>query len=492
MSTWIAKVTDKGNALLAKLTQGVTLEITTAKTGTGTVNVSELKAQTKVSSPKQTMQIQPVAYPETGKIGLPITVSNHGLTSSYTFWQIGVFAKDPDEGEILFFIAQAEDKGTDMLSSTMVASYQAEFVFYVEFDQADSVTVTVDPASSVTRAGMESYVSTEIQAAKNYVGEEVDGAKDYVDTQIQAATVSRAEKDLSNVEASHLKSKMDTAEIVTTAGTGAAYTATVPGITALKTGVSFTMIPHTASTTTQPTLNVNGLGAKSLRQPLTTNTGATTTAADTTWLASGKPVRVRYDGTLWEIDIPRPSATSLYGSVPIPNGGHGGTTLAEAQANLGIIALDEIPNLYVWRRYSEKPELKKILLTGTNYITWKDSCYVEYADAMSFKKGVISLVNPVTLDNPSEDDLAVVKGKYIYSSSTGKHYLVSATATIVTNLVTMTSGESFYAVSVNSMTEYAVSGTKEGLVASTVRDTYPTNGEHTDGYWYVYHKQLGE
>ena len=66
---------------------------------------------------------------------------------------------------------------------------------------------------------------------------------------------------------------------VTTAGTGAAYTATVDGITALAAGVSFIMIPHVVSTVVNPTLNVNGLGAKNLRRRLTNSTVSTTTGS---------------------------------------------------------------------------------------------------------------------------------------------------------------------------------------------------------------------
>lgn len=111
-------------------------------------------------------------------------------------------------------------------------------------------------------------------------------------------------------------------EIVTTAGTGSAYTATVKGITALTPGLNFIMIPHVVSASTAPTLNVNGLGAKSIRQPLTTNTSATAAGASNTWLVANKPVRVMFDGTYWKtIELPRPSASGLYGNVPVANGG---------------------------------------------------------------------------------------------------------------------------------------------------------------------------
>lgn len=128
-------------------------------------------------------------------------------------------------------------------------------------------------------------------------------------------------------------------EIVTTAGSGSAYTATVKGITTLTPGINFIMIPHVVSASTAPTLNVNGLGAKSIRQPLTTNTTATAPGAADTWLVANKPVRVMYDGTYWKtVEITRPSATGIYGTVPVASGGTGGTTQEAACTNLGAVA----------------------------------------------------------------------------------------------------------------------------------------------------------
>ena len=123
---------------------------------------------------------------------------------------------------------------------------------------------------------------------------------------------------------------------ITTAGTGAAYTASVSGLT-LVSGASFTMVPHTVSTTTTPTLNVNSFGAKNIRMRLSSAPQSTTSLAAANFLAQGRPVKMVYDGTQWIIDdMVRPSATALYGTVPISGGGTGGTTAAQARQNLGI------------------------------------------------------------------------------------------------------------------------------------------------------------
>lgn len=134
--------------------------------------------------------------------------------------------------------------------------------------------------------------------------------------------------------------------IVTTDGDGAAYTATVDGVDALTNGMKLTIIPHTNSTTTAPTLNVNSLGAKYIRMPVTYNTSTSTVGAVAAWIVSGKPLTVQYNGMYWlTVDLPRPSAQYLSGAVPVANGGTGATTAADALTNFGITATADELNI---------------------------------------------------------------------------------------------------------------------------------------------------
>lgn len=123
---------------------------------------------------------------------------------------------------------------------------------------------------------------------------------------------------------------------VTTTGDGSAYVATIDGISALTTGVSFVMIPHVESTSSSPTINVNGLGAVRIRRRLSTNTTTTSAGNFDEWLTANKPIRITYDGTFWIADLPRPVATDLSGNVLIANGGTSANTLAGARKSLGI------------------------------------------------------------------------------------------------------------------------------------------------------------
>lgn len=124
---------------------------------------------------------------------------------------------------------------------------------------------------------------------------------------------------------------------ITTEGTGSAYTATVSGITALTAGVSFVMIPHVVSASTAPTLNVNGLGAKSIKRRLSSLSTSAQVGYTATWLTKGVPFRVTYDGTQWIVEgLTKPAVADLYGTLSVEKGGTGATSASDARTNLGI------------------------------------------------------------------------------------------------------------------------------------------------------------
>ena len=128
---------------------------------------------------------------------------------------------------------------------------------------------------------------------------------------------------------------------IKTAGTGAAYTATVKAIDTLVTGVGFIMIPHAESTTIAPTLNVNNLGAKPIRVRLSSSPKSTTALPSESFVAANRPIKVIYDGNdaanYWIIeDMVCPNAKGLYGTVPIESGGTNADTAEQARINLGI------------------------------------------------------------------------------------------------------------------------------------------------------------
>ena len=107
------------------------------------------------------------------------------------------------------------------------------------------------------------------------------------------------------------------------------YSATVDGITELHNGLEITIIPDANSTSNLINLNVNGLGAISLRQPLSFTTFVATAPTRDGFLYGNTPCRLMYhanyvSGGIWLMaDKQKTSAQDLYGAVPVSNGGTG-------------------------------------------------------------------------------------------------------------------------------------------------------------------------
>lgn len=164
---------------------------------------------------------------------------------------------------------------------------------------------------------------------------------EYFAGKIKADVNGKADKDLSNVENTAFAAKAASAGasgtpvVAATSTDGVTYTATVPNVTALTTGLTLTIIPNIVSTSTSVKLNVNNLGAGYIRLLVGYSTTTTTAAAVANWMGAGKPVQVQYDGAYWIADLQRASASAIYGAVKIDNGGTGATTAEEARVNLG-------------------------------------------------------------------------------------------------------------------------------------------------------------
>lgn len=148
--------------------------------------------------------------------------------------------------------------------------------------------------------------------------------------------IGAAKIDLSNVDASAFKSKAQaagvgggTAIVEATSTDGVAYAATVPDVTELTNGMLITIIPSMTSTSTTITLDVNGLGAKYVRLPLSFNNAAMTYPKLATYYNAGRPLTLQFDANystegVWKVyNKQMTSAQDLYGVVPVASGGTG-------------------------------------------------------------------------------------------------------------------------------------------------------------------------
>lgn len=108
------RLTDKGLALLAKT--GVSVTVTKVKAGNGEYQTdADIGAMTELKSEKQEFQITSTQKKTDTTYAIKFVMSNKELAEDYLFTEIGIYASDPDEGEILYAVCYAENKDADMI-----------------------------------------------------------------------------------------------------------------------------------------------------------------------------------------------------------------------------------------------------------------------------------------------------------------------------------------------------------------------------------------
>ena len=163
MANWNGlQLTNKGIALQAKVQAGEELVITKLKLGSGIVSGgTDIKTLNDLIEPEQNLGIgAKEAVDDYCKISS--TITNTELEAGYYVRELGVFAQDPDDGEVLY--AYTTDGAPDYLpaggGSTVISQ---EFSVMIAVNDTDNVSVVI---ASDTLATM-GYVLLQIQQHDN-------------------------------------------------------------------------------------------------------------------------------------------------------------------------------------------------------------------------------------------------------------------------------------------------------------------------------------
>lgn len=184
---------------------------------------------------------------------------------------------------------------------------------------------------------------------------------------------------------SAFKAGLNAVDIVTaTTADGTAYTASIPKLTALKKGQIIVIIPDTTSVSTIPTLNLNGLGAKNIKQRLSVNTSLTVAAKNASWMVANKPVPLLFDGTQWVTITGRSSGNDLHGIIKMENGGTDADNAADARANLGAQAQHEAVPVALpasgWSGYMQTVSVSGVTADNTVVVGANPECSTAYSE----------------------------------------------------------------------------------------------------------------
>lgn len=140
-------LTEKGTALQNKLYDGQTLKIIRVKAGAGEVPPVNLRQQTEITDERQEITLQPVRT-ENGKAVIPVLLENTELKEGYELHQIGFYAEDPEEGEILYCIAQTPT-GKNIPSAAESPGFSITWNFCFQSSDTAPFEIVLDSAGLV-------------------------------------------------------------------------------------------------------------------------------------------------------------------------------------------------------------------------------------------------------------------------------------------------------------------------------------------------------
>lgn len=150
MAEWSnATMTDVGAALQAKVNAGKTkLTFTKIKVGSGVNATNPLALTDVISSKWETTNF--VVKLEGKIVSVDAVITNTGIHEAFRMSEIGLFAQDPDKGEILYaYLTDPEPDRMPAESGSVVVSQ--ELTIGMVFSNTGNVSLTVNIGALITR-----------------------------------------------------------------------------------------------------------------------------------------------------------------------------------------------------------------------------------------------------------------------------------------------------------------------------------------------------
>ena len=143
-------ITDRGQALMAKMLAGTgNVQFTKISVSDTTYTDAQLPGLTALSSIKQSTSISKVLRTNNVAVQVEGAVTNSEIVTGYYMRTIGLYAIDPDLGEILYAVTIASQAGY-MPPYNGVTVSGAYFKLVTTVSNASNVSLNVDPAAVAT------------------------------------------------------------------------------------------------------------------------------------------------------------------------------------------------------------------------------------------------------------------------------------------------------------------------------------------------------
>ena len=169
-----AVITKKGQALMAKVVSGATkLEFTKIAVGDSDLK-GDLASLTGIGTIRQSEKVASIVRQNESNVKVSARFSNEKLQQGYSVKNIGLYANDPQDGEICYSISVADESSASAdwmppFNGIGVSSLLVDLITAVS--NASNVTVTVDPSAGATVAQIID-LQEQIDDVKSFVGYE--------------------------------------------------------------------------------------------------------------------------------------------------------------------------------------------------------------------------------------------------------------------------------------------------------------------------------
>lgn len=163
-------ITQNGQALMAKMIAGTgNIEFTKICASSTQYTENQLSTLTALSNVKQTSLVSKVTRTNEVAINVEGAYTNTDLTTGYYMRTLGLYAVDPDKGEILYAVAIETSGNCYMPPYNGVTVTAAYIQLYTTVGNADNVSLEVNPGAYATIGDIQA-LEAEIADLKAFVG----------------------------------------------------------------------------------------------------------------------------------------------------------------------------------------------------------------------------------------------------------------------------------------------------------------------------------
>lgn len=163
-------ITNDGQALMAKMIAGSgNIDFTKICSSSTQYQENQLQSLTALSNIKQTTLVSKVSRTNNVAIKVEAVFSNVDITTGYYMRTLGLYAVDPDKGEILYAACIETSNNCYMPPYNGVTVSAAYIQLYTTVGNADSVSLEVNPGAYATIGDIQE-LEAEIADLKAFVG----------------------------------------------------------------------------------------------------------------------------------------------------------------------------------------------------------------------------------------------------------------------------------------------------------------------------------